>query len=294
MVLVQRVETPDDAFGALARGVDILVGQPSAIADLPGVTVLAMLPDGSGQAVMGERDRVLSRLAPFGLTIEAWVLKYIELTTPENLNEVPFESPGGDQQSEETPPAASRTILHRQLFPVFVPDNTLRPIPAGATHYALRRLADGLAVDFWGSSDWKSDWKSPNCPRCGYPDKAEGGPFKGIYTPGKPCDHCGYSERHPVAPEGTQMTASTTTGERWGVVEHVETGYLEAASLDLPLKDGWVVILEGPLTRSGAERVTQRLERLREAMEEWFLRGEGGEPPVGLRFNEEEDENGDS
>lgn len=89
------------------------------------------------------------------------------------------------------------------------------------------------------------------------------------------------------------MTASTT-GERRGVVEHLETGELDAASLDLPPEDGWRVVLSGPFTRSGAERVARRLERLREAMEEWFFRGEGDEPPVGLRFNEVEDEDGDS
>jgi hypothetical protein len=89
------------------------------------------------------------------------------------------------------------------------------------------------------------------------------------------------------------VTASSTTGERWGVVEHVETGYLDAASLDLPLGEGERVVLSGPFTRSGAERVARRLERLREALDEWLLRGEGGEPPAGLRFNETKDENGD-
>lgn len=34
----------------------------------------------------------------------------VESATPENINEVPFERPGGDQQSEETPIAASRTL----------------------------------------------------------------------------------------------------------------------------------------------------------------------------------------
>jgi len=33
-----------------------------------------------------------------------------------------------------------------------------------------------------------------NCPACGYPGKAEGGPFKGIYTPGKACGVCGFLE----------------------------------------------------------------------------------------------------
>lgn len=150
-------------------------------------------------------------------------LSKVDADTSENLNEVPSERPGGDQQSEETPrrlrlfgwavvtktgeprqygylrenearelaldddrehpgsathravplffeayqqqgendaPTASRTLLHRQLFPA--PDETLHPIPAGATHYALRRLVDGPAVDFWGlSSTEKKRSESP-------------------------------------------------------------------------------------------------------------------------------------
>jgi hypothetical protein len=94
----------------------------------------------------------LVELFGYGLSIE------VEPVTPENINEVAFNHPGGDQQSEETPPAASRTLFHRQIFPV--PDETLHPIPAGATHYALRRLVDGPAVDFWSMSIWD----------CGHPE----------------------------------------------------------------------------------------------------------------------------
>lgn len=50
----------------------------------------------------------------------------------------------------------------------------------------LASRQDGEALLVWVPS--------PNCPSCGYPDKAEGGPFKGIYTPGKPCDSCGFVE----------------------------------------------------------------------------------------------------
>lgn len=42
---------------------------------------------------------------------------------------------------------AERTLLHRQVFPV--PCEEFFPLPAGATHYASRRLVDGPAVDFW-------------------------------------------------------------------------------------------------------------------------------------------------
>lgn len=37
--------------------------------------------------------------------------------------------------------------LHREVYPA--PDESLKLLPVGVTHYALRRLADGPAVDFW-------------------------------------------------------------------------------------------------------------------------------------------------
>ena len=39
---------------------------------------------------------------------------------------------------------------------------------------------------------WRSDYR---CPRCGYPDTNDGEHFKGVYTPGKPCDLCGYEAK---------------------------------------------------------------------------------------------------
>lgn len=41
----------------------------------------------------------------------------------------------------------TRTLLLRHLYPVS--DESLKELPAGATHYALRRMVDGPAVDFW-------------------------------------------------------------------------------------------------------------------------------------------------
>jgi len=41
--------------------------------------------------------------------------------------------------------------------------------------------------------------ETSNCPQCGYPDLAEGGPYKGIYTPGERCTFCGYLDGERVA-----------------------------------------------------------------------------------------------
>lgn len=38
---------------------------------------------------------------------------------------------------------------------------------------------------------------SEKCPGCGYPSTFEGKHYKGIYTPGRRCDNCGYLEKGP-------------------------------------------------------------------------------------------------
>jgi len=41
--------------------------------------------------------------------------------------------------------------------------------------------------------------ETTNCPQCGYPDHAEGGPYKGIYMPGERCTFCGYLDGEVTA-----------------------------------------------------------------------------------------------
>lgn len=44
------------------------------------------------------------------------------------------------------------------------------------------------------------------CPNCGYPKTRDGQHYKGSYTPGKMCQHCGHYEiRMPEAPSELQQ-----------------------------------------------------------------------------------------
>jgi hypothetical protein len=47
------------------------------------------------------------------------------------------------------------------------------------------------------------------CPKCGYPNQ---GSYKGLYTPGEPCDGCGHHEPHPPAALPTGSTMETVGG----------------------------------------------------------------------------------
>lgn len=139
---------------------DLLNSLPEAAQKIIGAYAPPPEKDGWSRFQLWELMNCFGRHVYNGCEMPFKTIIKVEPIVPENLNKVSIDPPltphGFPWDSNLTgwvppsPPAGHATLhvlVHRQFFPVL--DEALHLIPTGATHYTLRRLADGPAVNFW-------------------------------------------------------------------------------------------------------------------------------------------------